>query len=592
MSLVQMQFRRGTAAQWSSANTTLQDGELGLETDTRQFKIGNGATAWNSLGYGGIQGPAGSNGANGQGVPTGGVADTFLAKIDATNYNTSWRTATQMTALFDVATTALKGLMSVADKNIIVNRSKGFVNVLDYGVDPTGVTVMETALNNAVASFGGAGGTLWFPPGTYLTSTADYTIAANNIAIVGSGSNCTIFKTAATTGNQFVLSGYGSTVTGVNFQGPGTGTTSNKTGGIGLIVSGTEGRINDCGFTYQYDSVSLAGPLVDLQGGVIRYFNHSGIVVNHNSDHRISFVTMDNAAATLPTGSGIDVQQTASLLLDNLNVIHANWCLNASPGAGITIPSIKATNCFFDTSVIGFRVAGAGSVFRSEFTNCWFSSMSAQGIYIGPTTAGNMADGISFMNCSIYNNVAGTTQGINLATANYGKIDFIKCNIAGWTTGIATVGGATAWPSFEQCRIGAISAFAANGTGLAVAAGTYLGMTVRNNDLTGNGWSFGAMTVAGANFRIEGNANINPRGTVTTPAVPASTVTLSNSTGYRCMIFVKNGTTAPTVVTISGVSVPVASLPGASLFWQFWLDPGGTVAFTYTVVPTWFWVAQ
>lgn len=58
---VQLQFRRGTAAQWTAANPTLAVAEMGIETDTNKFKIGNGSTAWNSLGYGGIEGPAASN---------------------------------------------------------------------------------------------------------------------------------------------------------------------------------------------------------------------------------------------------------------------------------------------------------------------------------------------------------------------------------------------------------------------------------------------------------------------------------------------------------------------------------------------------
>jgi len=48
---VQMQQRRDTAANWSSANPTLLSGELGYETDTSKFKIGDGSTAWNSLAF-------------------------------------------------------------------------------------------------------------------------------------------------------------------------------------------------------------------------------------------------------------------------------------------------------------------------------------------------------------------------------------------------------------------------------------------------------------------------------------------------------------------------------------------------------------
>ena len=62
---VQIQFRRGTASAWTSANPTLAEGEMGIETDTDQFKIGDGLTAWTSLAYGGIVGPAGAAGAAG-----------------------------------------------------------------------------------------------------------------------------------------------------------------------------------------------------------------------------------------------------------------------------------------------------------------------------------------------------------------------------------------------------------------------------------------------------------------------------------------------------------------------------------------------
>ena len=44
-------FRRGTAAAWTSANPTLAAGEMGVETDTRKSKIGDGLTSWSSLLY-------------------------------------------------------------------------------------------------------------------------------------------------------------------------------------------------------------------------------------------------------------------------------------------------------------------------------------------------------------------------------------------------------------------------------------------------------------------------------------------------------------------------------------------------------------
>src|ERR1017187_9336359 len=56
-----VQLRKGTAAQWTSANPVLTQGELGYETDTGKFKLGvDLGTTWTSLPYGGLNGPQSS----------------------------------------------------------------------------------------------------------------------------------------------------------------------------------------------------------------------------------------------------------------------------------------------------------------------------------------------------------------------------------------------------------------------------------------------------------------------------------------------------------------------------------------------------
>jgi hypothetical protein len=51
---IQIKWRRDTSTNWATNSPTLLKGELGLETDTRAYKIGDGITAWNSLAYGGF----------------------------------------------------------------------------------------------------------------------------------------------------------------------------------------------------------------------------------------------------------------------------------------------------------------------------------------------------------------------------------------------------------------------------------------------------------------------------------------------------------------------------------------------------------
>ncbi len=48
---VKIQLKRTTASSWTSLNTILAIGEIGFETDTKKFKIGDGTTAWASLPY-------------------------------------------------------------------------------------------------------------------------------------------------------------------------------------------------------------------------------------------------------------------------------------------------------------------------------------------------------------------------------------------------------------------------------------------------------------------------------------------------------------------------------------------------------------
>ena len=73
MGYAQLQLRGDTSANWTAANPVLADREMAIETDTRQFKIGDGVTSWNDLPYGGLEGPEGDIGPEGpkgdQGIP-------------------------------------------------------------------------------------------------------------------------------------------------------------------------------------------------------------------------------------------------------------------------------------------------------------------------------------------------------------------------------------------------------------------------------------------------------------------------------------------------------------------------------------------
>jgi hypothetical protein len=70
---------------------------------------------------------------------------------------------------------------------------------------------------------------------------------------------------------------------------------------------------------------------------------------------------------------------------------------------------------------------------------------------------------------------------------------------------------------------------------------------------------------------------------VSKPAIPASTVPVTNDADYTMWVEVTAGTV--TVVEVDGVTV------GARVAGRFDVRPGGTIALTYSVAPTWQWFA-
>jgi collagen type VII alpha len=73
-----LQNRRDTAANWTANNPTLAAGEIGLETDTAKYKMGDGTTAWNSLAYAYTAGASGATGPTG---PIGATGPTGVTGI-------------------------------------------------------------------------------------------------------------------------------------------------------------------------------------------------------------------------------------------------------------------------------------------------------------------------------------------------------------------------------------------------------------------------------------------------------------------------------------------------------------------------------
>lgn len=590
---------------------------------------------------------------------------TAIAALTTTAYGRTLLTladAAAETALLNVATSTLKGLMSAAMFNSINNGDISAVNILDYGADRLGTAGTEaqnaTAWTNALAALPATGGVIYFPFGTYNFNTT-LNPGGKSVRIVGDNWAQSIIQSTHVSNDlikvdaawncgveNVQVQGVNTTITGVvtaaqatlpvaelaNFPASGsvsqagtgawatvtyTGKSAasgagNLTGCTGVIAA-TAGMpvtvrtggylinlpagvnynwVNNVKVAGAYNGINFANALGYIDTVEIRQFRNFGIFVDGNNDKFINRLT---TASTVLGAAAVEVNQTSSLLLQQCQILNGAIGLDLNPPNGVTIPSVEAINCFFDNNTIGMRVngTGTGSCYRSKFTNCWYSSSSTAGIQFNTTNF----DGFTFVNCDIYGNGIGISANI----VGGGHWSIQASRIAGNTTGISITASAAHFPVIIGNEIGPTGAFGVNGTGIIVAAGTYKGLIIANNAVVNNttNATLGAVTVAGGAaeagwYRIIDNAGINPLtgAAVTTPAVPASTAVVTNTTGRRVSVFVKWGaTTAPTVVTVNGVAV-TAFIGAASTVERFTLEPGGTFAVTYTIAFTWVWVGN
>jgi hypothetical protein len=142
MSYIKLQVRRDTAANWTTANPTLSAGEIGYETDTGKFKIGNGSTVWASL----VHFEAGAGGG-------GGGSDTaaqILAKLVTVDGSGSGLDADLLRGTTPSATglSILAGASAAAVRSIL---GLGAVALLS-SIAIADVTGLQTALDGKSAT--------------------------------------------------------------------------------------------------------------------------------------------------------------------------------------------------------------------------------------------------------------------------------------------------------------------------------------------------------------------------------------------------------------------------------------------------------
>jgi hypothetical protein len=176
-----IQLRGGTASAWTTANPTLAQKEMGIETDTNKIKLGDGVTAWTGLGYfetGEVTLAASQVFTN----KTITFADNTLTGVQAADADTTKNdVANTFTAVQTFGKSVVETKVAMAAAEIDLATGNYFTKTISGIIT---LTVANTAASGSVSAFvleltnGGSAAVTFFSGVTWAAATAPTLTAA------------------------------------------------------------------------------------------------------------------------------------------------------------------------------------------------------------------------------------------------------------------------------------------------------------------------------------------------------------------------------------------------------------------------------
>jgi hypothetical protein len=202
-----MQQRRDTSSNWTSNNPTLAAGEIGVETDTNQFKIGDGSTVWTSLSY------AGGGGISFATTATAGATTTLTVASKLTqNFTGTLAQTVQLPVVSTLTVGFAFQVLNNSTQSLTINSSGGnLITTLQTGFSGLFTVVLTSGTTAASWDyqisgfdyFSGTGGTVVLSTGPSITGATE-----TNLTLAGT---LTANSSAGTSGQFLQTTGTGTT---------------------------------------------------------------------------------------------------------------------------------------------------------------------------------------------------------------------------------------------------------------------------------------------------------------------------------------------------------------------------------------------
>jgi len=379
-----IQVRRGTLSQWNSAenslgNGILYQGEIGYETDTGRFKIGDGSTAWASLPYSAIpasgfiggSGISLTSGANSSSLTialsnptvdvsgiTGfaeGVDDRVATLLQAgTNislsYNDNANTLTINSTLGneevqDAIGTYISGVSGIS---VNYNDTTGYttISLSDPTIQTSDITDFAEGVDDRVSSLLAQGSGIGL----------SYNDSGNSLSVSVTGIPTSLITNFASGVNSLIENAVSTTIVGgsgvgiVYNSGNNTLTISSSlTAGSGISLSHNSGNY----------VVSLSDPTVQLADVTDLSSNARTFLLTPSSNNLSTLVTDETGSGSLvfannPTLSGVTINGNltvsgSGLVASNINNFDSQVRTSrldqmSAPTASVSLNSQKITN--------------------------------------------------------------------------------------------------------------------------------------------------------------------------------------------------------------------------------------------------------
>ena len=359
MSTVRIQVRRGSATDWSGVNPILAAGELGVETDTRKIKVGDGSTAWNSLSYIAADAPE-------------------IGEISQDAINTALTMGAGLTKTYNDGSNTIT--INV-DSNVVALRS-----YVDAAV--TGLTNSTASTYLEIADRGAANGVASLDASTKVPQA--------QLNLVGLSSNITTSgnveaENLTLAGNLFVN---GTTVTldTANFstEDPMIQLAKNNVGNavdLGFVAALNDGTANHTGFVRDAtdNKWKLFKGVTDTPGVTINFAQGSldSLAVGPLTATEISSPSLNiSESLVLPSGS----VQTA-YLADN-SILEAKIANNAVTSLKIAADSVTAEK-IADFAITNDHVSATAAIHQDKISGLG-ASLAAKSDLASPTFTGTV----------------------------------------------------------------------------------------------------------------------------------------------------------------------------------------------------------